>query len=147
MKSLSLIPLLLLLACETEAPTKGVVVNGFTADQDLVVHRVWWESTYFANPLRPGETSPEERTVPETGIAYAVIERKDQSFVVMKSKEPLSVARGELLYIVVSDETFTGNCAANAPLSQEDAEFLTVRIFPGEFANAKYDAKTCTTSR
>ena len=39
-----------------------------------------------------------------------------------------------------------GSCAAHQSLPQEDADFITERIFPGEFANVLYDAKTCTSS-
>jgi hypothetical protein len=45
---------------------------------------------------------------------------------------------------VVDDRTFTGNCAAGQPLSQDEADFVTQRIFPGEIGTATYDAKTCT---
>jgi len=67
-------------------------------------------------------------------------------FVVLQSKAPLALRRGETLHIVVDDQTFTGSCAAQQPLSQDDADFITQRIFPAEFANATYDAKTCTTT-
>ena len=66
------------------------------------------------------------------------------ALMVVKSKAPFSVGRGDLLHIAVSDQTFAGNCAAKEPLSQEDVDFITQRIFPAEFTGFTYDAKTCT---
>ena len=45
---------------------------------------------------------------------------------------------------LVSDATFVGSCAAGQPLSQDDADLVTQRIFPGDFAGLTYDARTCT---
>jgi hypothetical protein len=138
-----------LVACETETPTSAVVDNGYPA---TVVYRAWWEVTYFADPVPGGTTSAEERSVPATNVAYAVLApgwdpagaAPPATFVALKSKTSLSSTRGETLHIAVSDQTFLGNCAAGQPLSQDDADFITQRIFPGVFAGATYDAKTCT---
>jgi hypothetical protein len=62
----------------------------------------------------------------------------------VKSKTTLSVKRGDTLHVRVSDITMTGNCGAGQPLSQSDADFITQRIFPGDFAGGAYDAATCT---
>ncbi len=139
----------LLLGCETESATNAVVDN---ASKD-VVYRVWWETTYFPSPVAAGQASDELRSVPATDFAYALLApgwdpasgAPPASFVVLKSKAPLSVARGDTLHIVVSDATFAGRCDAREPLAQADADFVTQRIFPGEFAAATYDAATCTT--
>jgi hypothetical protein len=148
-----------LAACETEAPTKAVVENAYPAPVDgadpahqTVVYRAWWVTTYFPEAVPAGASSTEQRSVPAADFAYALLAKgwdpssttPPTAFVVVKSKAPLSVARGEVLPIVVSDATFSGNCAANAPLSQEDADFITQRLFPREFSGFTYNAKTCT---
>jgi hypothetical protein len=58
----------------------------------------------------------------------------------------LSVDRGDTLRIVISDATVLGNCATGTPLAQADADFITQRIFPGEFVGQHYDAASCTVS-
>ena len=140
-----------LAACETEDASHAVVDNAYPIGQ-AVVYRAWWAATYFPDPVPAAATSAEQRSVPASDIAYVVLApggdparaTPPTSFVVLQSKAPLALARGETLHIVVDDQTFTGSCAAQQPLSQEQADFITQRIFPGEFANATYDAKTCT---
>jgi hypothetical protein len=152
LRALSIASLLLALAaCDTEDPSKAVVDNGFPASSGTVVYRAWWVATYFADPVAGGATSTEQRSVPASDFAYAVLApgwdpasgTAPATFVFVKSKAPLSVARGDTLHIVVDDQTFTGSCAANQPLSQDEADFITQRIFPGELGTMVYDAKTC----
>ena len=146
-------------ACDTADATQAIVDNAYpapAADADpatqTVVYRAWWVATYFPTPVGAGTSSEQERSVPVTGTAYAVLapgwdpasETPPTKLVVVQSKAPLSIDRGDTLHITVSDATFTGNCAANQPLSQADADFITQSIFPGEFTNATYDAATCT---
>jgi hypothetical protein len=148
-----------LVACEGETPTHAVVDNAYPAVAEgagpatqTVVYRAWWVATYFDEPVAGGATSAEQRSVPATDFAYAVLapgwdpanQTPPSRLVVVKSKAPLSIARGEVLHIAISDQTFTGSCSAGQPLSQEEADFVTQSIFPGEFANVTYDAKTCT---
>ena len=150
-----------LVACETETPTSVLVDNGYPAlseggapAQQTVVYRAFWGATYFADPVAGGATSSEQRSAIASELAYAVLapgwdpasSTPPARFVVVKSKASLASVRGELLRIAVSDLTFTGNCLAGQPLSQEDADFLTQRVFPGEFANVAYDARTCTST-
>jgi len=138
-------------ACDTEDASKAVVENGY---RQTVVYRAWWVATYFPEPVAGGATSTEQRSVPASDFAYAVLAQNwdpasatpPAAFVVVRSKAPLSVARGDTLHITIDDQTFTGSCAADQPLSQEEADLITQRIFPGEFANVTYDAKTCTTT-
>ena len=140
-------------ACETPDPTKAVVENDYpmTPGASIVVYRAWWAATLFDDPVAPGETSDEERSVPESDFVYALLApgwdpasgSPPTRLVAMKSKQKLAATRGDTLRIVVSDGTFAGNCAANQPLSQEDADFVTQRIFPGAFANVVYSAQTC----
>lgn len=140
-----------LAACDTEDPSKAVVDNGYPASAQTVVYRAWWVATYFPDPVAGGATSTEQRSVPASDFAYAVLApgwdpasgAPPPRFVFVKSKAPLSVARGDTLHIVVDDRTFTGSCAANQPLTQDEADFITQRIFPGELGNMTYDAKTC----
>jgi hypothetical protein len=150
-----------LAACDTEDASKAVVDNGYPGvaqggdpARQTVVYRAWWVATYFPEPVAGASTSSEQRSVPASDFAYAVLASNwdpasatpPATFVVVKSKAPLSVARGDTLHIVVDDQAFTGSCAADQPLSQEEADFITQRIFPGEFANVTYDARTCTTT-
>ena len=150
-----------LAACETEDASKAVVENGYPrlapggdpANQ-IVVYRAWWVATYFPDPVAGGATSAEQRSVPASDYAYAVLApgweeatgTPPSELVVVKSKAPLSLARGETLHILVDDQTFAGRCVANQPLSQDEADLITQRIFPGEFAGMTYDAATCKLS-
>lgn len=139
--------------CATEDASKAVVDNGYSATQ-TVVYRAWWVATYFPEPVAGGAASTEQRSVPASDFAYAVLApdwdpasaTPPARFVVVKSKAPLSLTRGATLHIVVDDQSFTGSCTAGQPLSQEEADFITQRIFPGEFANVTYDAKTCAST-
>ena len=56
----------------------------------------------------------------------------------------ITAGRGEVMHIAVSDSTFVGNCRSGQ-ITQEQADFVTSRIFPGPFAGKAYDAATCTT--
>lgn len=147
-----------LAACDTEEPTKVVVENAYPVVPDggdpatqRVVYKVWWVTTLFKEPVLPGASSDEERSVPETDFVYALLapgwDPKSQtpptSLLAMKSKAKVGVARGETLRIRISEDTFAGSCSAKLPLSQDDSDFITQRIFPGDFAGVAYDAKTC----
>ena len=148
-------------ACETETPTPSLIENAYPAPPDggdptkqTVVYRAWWVSTSYPEPLAGGTSSSEFRSVPATDFAYAVLApgwdpastSPPTRLLVVKSKGPLEATRGETLRITVSTETFTGDCDAKQPLSQDDADFITQRIFPGAFANRTYDARTCVTT-
>lgn len=148
-------------ACDTADPTYAVVENAYPAvpeggdpSQSMVVYKVWWVATLFPDPVAPGVSSAELRSVSAFGVAVALLApgwdpasgTPPTTLIPIKSKEVLKVKRGETLKITVNDDTFGGNCAAHQGMTQEDADFITERIFPGDFANVKYDAKTCTTS-
>jgi hypothetical protein len=150
-----------LLACETDDPTRIQVENAYpevatggALAQQMVVYKVWWEVTLFDEPLLPTAASSEERGAPQTATAYALVApgwdpasgAAPTRLLPLKSKELLEARRGETLRIRVSDATFAGSCAARQPLSQEDASFITERIFPGDFAAVRFDAATCTTT-
>jgi len=146
-RTLALTLVLGLAACETPDPTKAVVDNA----SQVVVYKAWWAATLFNEPVVPGAASDEQRSVPESDFVYALLApgwdpesgSPPTKLVAVKSKQRLAATRGDTLHIVVSDATFAGSCDAAQPLSQEDADFITQRIFPGDFANVIYDAKTC----
>lgn len=137
-----------LAACETEAPTNAVVENTYV---DGVVYKTWWVTTLFDEPVPASASSSEQRSVPETGIAYALLApgwdpasgTPPASLIPVRSKLPLTVGRGATLRIIVSDATFAGQCSAKQPLTQDEADFITQRIFPGELTDIAYDAATC----
>jgi hypothetical protein len=133
-------------ACSTSDPTQAVVDNGYPALPDggdpatqTVVYASWWSVTLFSTPVPAGAESDPARAVTSTDFAYAVLAPGwDPS-----STTALHADRGDTLHIVVSDATVIGNCAAGKPLSQEDADFITQRIFPGLFSGVSYDAAKC----
>jgi hypothetical protein len=156
----ALLPLLLSLpACGTETPTEAVVVNGYAlpsgsgqVSNEITVYRVWYATTLFRDPLGPGSTSDPIRTVPGRATAYAVLapgwdpssSDAPAAFVPVISNHALSVARGDTIQLVVSDRTFTGRCGGTPALDADEADFITQRIFPGEFEGLTYDPATCT---
>jgi hypothetical protein len=150
--------LALVSGCETETATSAVVDNSYPPFGDggdpatqVVVYRAWYATALFKGALAPGDTSEAERVVPATNYAYALLAvgwdpssaEPPARFVVVRSADKLAVSRGDTLQIAVSSIAFVGDCAAGRPLSQDDADFVTQRIFPGEFANVTYDAASC----
>lgn len=117
-----------------------------------VVYKAWWSSTLFTDPISPGASSDPQRAVTNTDVAYAIIARgwdptstdPPPSLVVLRSSTRLTVVRGDDLHLVVSPNTFVGDCAHASVLSQDEADFITERIFPGDFAGFHYDAASCT---
>ncbi len=145
--------------CQTEDATMVVVdddypsvADGGDSSQEMTVFKVWWVASLLPDPVRPGNEGQPERTVPSTDFAYAVLApgwdpssaTPPVELLPAKSTGKLGVARGDTLHVHVSDATFVGNCAVGNALSQDDADFITQRIFPGTFANVRYDAATCT---
>jgi hypothetical protein len=155
------ISLLGAVACDTENPTMVVADNDYPVLPDggdptleMTVFKVWWVTSLLPDPVPPGGEGQPQRTVPGTDFAYAVLApgwdpsslTAPSRFVAVKSATTLSASRGDTLHVRVSDDGFVGNCGAGKPLSQEDADFITQRIFPGEFSGKTYDATTCTAS-
>ena len=111
--------------------------------------------TYFATPVPAGAESNPNRVIPATDYAYALLAPNwdpasgspPAKLLALRTKDRVSVVRGETLRIVVSDETVLGDCAAGQPLTQGEADLITQSIFPAEFAGWAYDAATCTMAR
>ena len=145
-------------ACDTETPTVVVVDNdhppvpdGGDPTAEMTVFKVWWVTSLLPDAVSPESEGLAQRTVPNTDFAYALLASgwdplsptPPTRFIAERSAVKLSAARGDTLHVHVSDDTFVGDCAAGKPLSQDDADFITQRIFPAEFAGMTYDATTC----
>ena len=133
-----------LTACNEDGST-AVVENRL--DGELSVQKTWFLTTLFADAVPAGERSTSERTSIGEDYAYALVgeaEAPADEWLVMKSYDRFESERGEELTIRVSNDTFAGDCAAQAAISQEDADLVTQRIFPGEFAGFTYDAASCS---
>ena len=145
------------LSCGTESPTFAVVDNAYPAPPDggsgpqAVVYRGWWSVTYFATPVPAGAESAENRVIPSTDYAYALLApgwdpdsgAPPATLLPLRTNDRLSVGRGGTLHVVLSDATAAGNCAAGKPLPQDVADLITRSIFPDEFSGVAYDAATC----
>jgi hypothetical protein len=119
---------------------------------EMTVYKVWWVTTLLPDPVAPGQEGQVQRTVPGADHAYAVLApgwdpssgTPPTRFIAARSTASLGAARGTTLHVHVSDATFDGNCAAGRSLTQDEADLITQRIFPAEFAGIAYDAATCT---
>ena len=143
------LPFLMLCACAgfpNETPVTHVVVdNRFPAG--LVVYRAYWQAVSFDAPVLPGASSAAQEAVPSsTNPAYVLVAPSSAptSFVVLQSRVGFDASIGHTTRIPVDDTTFAGNCAAGAPLTQAEADFVTRLVFPSDFAGRSYDAATCT---
>jgi hypothetical protein len=137
-------------ACD-DTPSTVMVENTYST---ITVYKTWWATTLIADPVAPGGTSAVERTVPRDDYAYTLLApgwtpgsaAPPATLIAARSAEMLLVARGDLLRIVVSDDTFVGNCAAGKPLDADSAQLIVERIFPDDFAGVTYDPATCATT-
>lgn len=149
----SLISLLAMLACDDA--TMIVVDDGYDPADGAVVYEVWWQTTLVPNAVSPGAQSPAYRTTPAADYAYALIARgwdpssgqPPNELIAVRTRDPVSVDRGDTLHVVVSPSTIVGDCATGEPLTQAEADLITQSIFPGAFEGAIYDATTCKTAR
>ena len=140
-------------ACEV--PTTVVAVeNQYPTASNDVVYRAFWQAVRFDMPLAPGNTSDELPTVPASAnTAYALLApgfdpastTRPTSIVVLESKSGFSIPLDTTLHIPIDDTTFAGNCAAGSFLSQDQADFVTERVFQADMTGLIYDAATCTT--
>ncbi|MDB4990874.1 MAG: hypothetical protein JWN04_6052 [Myxococcaceae bacterium] len=146
-------------ACETADPSLAVVDNAYPLPADpglqTSVFKGWWSVTEFADPVAAASSSDDQRVIPASDYAYLLLAPNwdpasgspPSQLIPVRSKEKLSVQRGDRLHIVASDAALTGNCSAGTPLAQDEADFITQRIFPGDFAGLSYHAATCTVTQ
>lgn len=121
----------------------------------LVVYDALWVASSLPAPLLPGASSGPLGTVPASAnTVYAVLApgwdpasgSLPASLVASQSRSGFAVELDGTTHVPIDDTTFAGNCAAGSPLTQEQADFLTQRVFANHFAGLAYDAATCTTS-
>jgi len=152
-KLLALLTMMALAGCDTEDATSAVVDNDFPqlgdagAPDSVVVYKVWWSSSLFEAPVAPGGESDSTRVVTNSDIAYALLAPAwDPSsgvaptyLIPVMTTQPLFVARGGTLHIHLSSSTVQGICDASPsqPLTQDQADFITQRIFPGDFTKGQ----------
>jgi hypothetical protein len=143
-------------ACD-KPETNVVLENRYPAAKTnaLVVVQAAWQAVSFTSPVPPGSSSAQQTSVAASpNTAYVLLApgwdpastSAPTSFIVLKSRSGFELRVDDTLHIPVDDTTFVGNCAAGGVLTQDDADFVTQRIFPRVFASATYDAKTCTTT-
>ncbi len=153
---LAVASLVVQVGCDTPH-TNVVVDNGYEASAPipLVVYRAFWQAVAFTTPIAPGQSSDPQNTVAASpNTAYVILApgwdpdggTTPTSLVVMQSLDGFSVSFDTTLHIAVDDATFIGNCAAGSHLSQDQADFITQRVFSSDFASLAYDAATCTTT-
>ena len=147
------------IGCETSEQTQAVFDNEYAASDrvsgnGVVVYEGWWSVAQLTAPVLPGAESDPVRVVKGSDYAYALLaigwdaasSISPTQVIPIRTKTVLSVARGDTLHIEISPATTLGDCSSGEPLSQDDADFITQRIFPGAFKGLHYDAATCTTS-
>ena len=156
-----LFPSSLVAACSTAEPTSAVLSNEYPAGSEAdstssaPVYKGWWAVAQFPEPVPAGQVSDSVRVVPGKDYGYALLApgwaaesgSPPSTLIALRSAQELSVARGELLTFVVSAQSTRGDCRAGDPLSQEEADFITERIFPVEFSGVRYDAARCSSLR
>lgn len=147
--------------CDQGPHTAVILANGYpaSATAPLVVYRAVWENiapgaaASFPTPIEPGFQSTPQVAEPTSGdTAYVVVapgwdpelSATPASLVVLQSRVPIAATFNDTLTITVDDTAFAGNCAAGSPLPQAQADFITQRVFPCDFAAYHYDAATCT---
>ena len=150
----------LLSACNTSEPTSAVLSNEYpladsaAAADSRPVYKGWWAVAQFPDPVSAGQVSDAVRIVQGSDYGYALLApgwdvtsaAAPATLLPLRSAQKLSVGRGELLTFVVSEQATVGDCGAENPLSQEEANFITQRIFPEQFAGLIYDAASCSSS-
>ena len=150
---------LLAIGCDTTT-TQVILENAYppSTTNALVVYGAFWQAVSFSTPLPPGSSSDPQDTVPASAnTAYVVLApgwdpsadggaTAPTALIVLQSRTGFAVHLDNTLRIPVDDETFAGNCAAGSALTQEQADFITQRVFPNDFSGLSYDAATCTTT-
>jgi hypothetical protein len=144
--------------CDAPPPTSVGLENKYppSATSPLVVYDAYWQAVSFQGAaLPPGSSAPPQSTVPcSANSAYVLLApgwdptsaTPPTSFIVMESRDGFGVDLGRTLDIPVDDSTFVGNCAVGSFLTQAQADFITQRVFPNDFATLRYDAAHCVTT-
>ena len=144
----------LLTACDTPQ-TLVLIQNAYPRGSGLVVYRAFWQAVLFKTPVPPGTTSTPQGTIAASAnTAYVLLApgwdpasmTTPSSFIVLQSRAGFALELGDGLTIPVDDTTFAGNCSAGSFLTQEQADFITQRVFAAQFVSAQYDAATCATT-
>jgi hypothetical protein len=146
------------LGCDDPDPTLAIVDNAFPPppqggepSAQTAVFKVWWSVTLFSDPVAAGASSQANRVVPGREAAYALLApgwdpasgTPPTTLIPVKLRSEVSAARGDTVHITIAEATVDGLCASGTALSQDDADLITHRIFPGDFANVTYDAARC----
>lgn len=139
-----------------DKPSTNVVFdNQYAADSGDVIYQAQWSAVAVSTPVPPGMSSAPADSVPASAnTAWVALApgwdptsmTPPTSFVVLRSASGFDLHINNTLHIPVDDSTFVGNCAAGSTLSQDEADFITQRVFQGAFIGLTYDASTCTTS-
>lgn len=141
--------------CDTPH-TYVVLDNNYPpSETPLIVYHAFWQAVSFQTPVLPGSSSDVQNTIPASAnTAYVLVapgwdptsSTVPTSFIVMQSRDGFGVHLNNTLHIPVDDAMFIGNCAASSFLSQDQADFITQRVFASDFAGLSYDPSTCTTA-
>jgi hypothetical protein len=142
--------------CDTPSTTV-IVENAYAPADAFVIFRAFWLATSFPTPIAPGDSSdPQDTFAASANSAYVVVARgwdpaaaatpPPATLLVLQSRQGFELHWDTTLHIPVDDTTFAGNCAAASFLTQEQADFITQRVFVADFAGLAYDAATCTTT-
>ena len=137
-----------------EVPTTTVVLqNTYLSTLDApLIYQGFWQAVRFSTPVVPGASSDPQVTVPASAnTAYVVLApgwnstdpEPPTTFVVLQSQTGFAVALDSALNIAVDDTTFVGNCATGSHLDQDQADFITQRVFQAVFEGLTYDAASC----
>jgi hypothetical protein len=152
-------------ACEKAPETTVAIENRYpqSPTNALVIYRASYKEigetrgttgAAFDQPIPPVASSEPQSVVSASeNTAYVLLapgwdpasSAPPTSFIVMQSRVGFALRLNETLRIPVDDTTFAGNCAVGSFLTQPEADFITQRIFPTEFATFGYDAASCTT--
>jgi len=154
-------------ACDDPTEATAIVENHFDPDATdggaspktasgqpvFTVYKAWYSTALFADPIAAGGASGETRIVGGTpDYAYALLAPDydpsagpPASLVAVRTRDKIAGARGETLRIVFSPNTVRGPCSGEAPLTQDEYDFITQRIFPADFdGGATLAAAPCT---
>jgi len=141
--------------CDTPH-TYVVLDNNYPpSETPLVVYHAFWQAVSFQMSVSPGFSSDPQTTIPASAnTAYVLLapgwdpasSDAPTSFIVMQSRNGFGVHLNDTLHIPVDDAAFAGNCAATSNLSQDQADFITQRVFASDFTGLTYEPATCTTS-